>query len=171
MRLPHELAMPHRLDSVRARCAATLLAALATAALPLAQETPKKKDPRVTELVAVGCLSGRVFTVTGNPEKKAEVVTGPDLTGRSFRLTGPKDVMQDVKAYQDRLVEVGGSVKTSDLAAPPGFTMGRTRVTLGVPQGTDPSRPNTATAPVSNVAVMDATSVRVVGDACPLKRR
>jgi hypothetical protein len=134
------------------------------------QETPKPKAGE-TRLVVTGCLKGRVLTATRNPDEKAEVVTGPDVVGRSFRLAGPKDVINEVKKYDGDLVEVAGTVRTSDLAQAPGFNMGRTRVSVGVAPGTDPSRPGgMATSPVTSVVVMDATAVRFLSDSCPIKQ-
>jgi hypothetical protein len=132
-----------------------------------AQEAPPPKKGE-TRLVVTGCLKGRVLAATRNPDQRAEVVTGPDVVGRSFRLAGPKEVINEVKKHDGDLVEVTGTVRTSDLAQAPGFNMGRTRVTIGVAPGSDPSRPNAATTPVANVVVIDATAVRFLSSTCPI---
>ena len=133
-----------------------------------AQEAPKPKQGE-TRLVVTGCLKGRVLAATRNPDERAEVVTGPDVVGRSFRLAGPKEVINEVKKYNGDLVEVTGTVRTSDLAQAPGFNMGRTRVNVGVSPGSDPSRPGgMSTTPVSSVIVMDATALRFLSEGCPI---
>jgi hypothetical protein len=134
----------------------------------VAQEAPKPKQGE-TRLVVTGCLKGRVIAATRNPDERAEVVTGPDVVGQSFRLAGPKEVINEVKKYDGDLVEITGTVRTSDLARAPGFNMGRTRVSVGVAQGTDPSRPGgMATTPVASVIVMDATALRFLSSGCPI---
>jgi hypothetical protein len=70
------------------------------------EKQPEKKIPSDSvEIVASGCLKGRVFTATG--QRVGENVSrGPDVTGRSFRLAGPRDVMDVVKDHDGDYVEV-----------------------------------------------------------------
>ena len=155
--------MFHRLSSL------ALASALALGAVAVtAQEAPPPKKGE-TRLVVTGCLKGRVLAATRNPDERAEVVTGPDVVGKSFRIAGPKDVINEVKKYNGDLVEVTGTVKSSDLAQKPGFNMGGTRVTVGVASGTDPSRPGSmATTPVYSVIMLDATELRFLSSGCPI---
>jgi hypothetical protein len=147
-----------------------IVACCAGVALGAAQQEAPPIKKGETRLVVTGCLTGRVLTATRNPDERAEVVTGPDVIGRSFRVSGPKDVTAALKKYNRGLVEVTGTVKTSDLAQAPGFDMGRTRVTVGIAPGTDPSRPGSAaTTPVTNYVVLDATLVRFLSSACPIR--
>lgn len=140
-------------------------------ALAAQQEAPPPKKGE-TRLVVTGCLTGRILTATRNPDERAEIVTGPDVIGRSFRVAGPKPVTAALKKYNGGLVEVTGTVKTSDLAERPGFDMGRTRVTVGMAPGTDPSRPGSAVStPVANYVVLDATAVRQLPGDCPIRKR
>jgi hypothetical protein len=158
--------MFHRLLPVSIACAIAVTAAGITA-----QEAPPAKKGE-TRLVVTGCLKGRVLAATRNPDEKAEVVTGPDVVGKSFRIAGPKDVINEVKKYQGDLVEVTGTVRTSELAEKPGFNMGGTRVTVGMAPGTDPSRPGSmATTPVYSVILLDATALRFLSSGCPIGKR
>ncbi len=142
------------------------LALLLTALQPQTPESkPVPKDS--VEIATRGCLKGRVFTATPRPEDEG-VTLGPDVTGRHFRVAGPREVMDEVKKYDGDLVEVVGLVKKSDLADyGTGMKIGSSRVIIGAP-GTDPSRMNTRT-PTGGVPVMDLTAVRFLSDVCPIK--
>jgi len=154
----------------RARAVAALLALLALSLLSAAAQEKTTKEG-TTALVVTGCLKGRVFTVTRNPEETGAVVTGPDVVGRSFRLAGPKDVMGEVKEHDGDLVEMAGLVRSSDLAGPPGVKVGNTRIAIGVsPTGPDRMRAGGQRDPFANVIVMDVTALRFISDSCPIKR-
>jgi hypothetical protein len=130
------------------------------------QQTERKPVPAdSTEIVATGCLKGRVFTAVS---QDADVARGPDVTGRSFRLNGPREVMNDAKKWSGQVVEVVGLVRTSALCDnAPGRRIGNTRVVVGVPPSTDPTAIH---SPAENVVVMDISSVRYVSDRCPIAR-
>jgi hypothetical protein len=106
-----------------------------------------------------------VFTATPRPDDEG-AGTGPDVTGRHFRVTGPRDVMDVVKKHNGHLVEVVGIVRKASLDDQGiGMRVGdRTRVVIGAP-GTDPTRMNTRTM-APNVAAMDLTAVRFLSDNC-----
>lgn len=146
----------------------TLLAAVASSAL--AQERPRPKDS--TELTVAGCLKGRMFTVTGNPNEEGAVGSGPNVIGRSLRIAGPKGVIAEVKKHNGHLVEVTGFVKTSDLATPQGIPLGKSRIVIGAgPLNTDPTRSDPQRDPLFNVMILDATSVRFLSESCPIRTR
>lgn len=154
--------MPYRPLVVVAAAACFVLQA---AFLP-AQERKVPKDS--VELVVHGCLKGRVLTILP-PQEVHGPVRGPNLEGRNFRLAGRKDIMQAVKRYDRQLVEVAGLVRQNDVTpVEPGFTAGRTRVIIGAP-----SQAGTAGRPPMGpgVAVMDATSVRLLSERCPIPMR
>lgn len=142
--------------------------ALPASAQEKAEQEAKKTPKGSTELVVTGCLKGRVFTVTGNPEEGGEISRGPDVRGRSFRVAGKKDVIEEVKRNNGHLVEVVGLVRTSDLAQPAGWTVGRTKVSIGL--GANPNDPM-AHNPAANVVVMDVSAVRFVAETCPIRDR
>lgn len=155
---------PHRPHSRRARLALLLLGPCATAALAAAQERKVPKDS--VELAVQGCLAGRVLAVAA-PDARHGPVRGPDVTGRSFRLSGKKPVIDEVKKHDGDLVEVVGLVRTADLASyQPGMRVGRTRVVVGAPGTMDPNRPP---SPGPGLPVMDASSVRFLSEGCPIR--
>ena len=82
-------------------------ACLLASAAVLAQDTKAIPKDSV-EVTSRGCFKGRVFTGTGQPEGEG-VVRGPDVTGRHFRVNGPRDVMDVVKQNDGHLVEIVGS--------------------------------------------------------------
>lgn len=138
---------------------------LAAATPTFAQETkPIPKDS--VEIVTMGCLKGRVFTATGQPEGEG-VRQGPDVIGRHFRAAGPRQVMDLVKKHDGHLVEVVGVVRKSALSDEGiGMRVGGARVVIGQPTG-DRSRMNAPTAP--SIPVMDLTVLRYVSDKCPIR--
>ena len=140
------------------------LACLLASAAVLAQDTkPIPKDS--VEVTSRGCLKGRVFTGTGQPEGEG-VVRGPDVTGRHFRVNGPRDVMDIVKQNDGHLVEIVGIVRKAALDDQGvGLKVGGARVVVS--PGGDPTRMNApATAP--SVPTMDLTVVRYLSDRCPI---
>lgn len=155
---------PRRPFSWRARLALLQLALFAAATLAGAQERKIPKDS--VELAVQGCLKGRVLAVV-QPDERHGPVRGPDVTGRSFRLSGKKPVIDEVKKHDGDLVEVVGLVRTADLASyQPGMRMGRTRVVIAAPGTMDPNRPP---SPGPGLPVMDASSVRFLSEGCPIK--
>jgi hypothetical protein len=136
-----------------------------------AAQTPEgeKKIPADSvEIATTGCLKGRVFTATQPREDFMR--RGPIVTGRSFRLNGPKAVIDVVKTHDGDLVEIIGLVRRNDLRDnAPGARIGNTRVVIGAPRNGDPMQ--SARAPVpEGIPVMDASSIRVLDDRCPITR-
>jgi hypothetical protein len=131
-----------------------------------AQETRKVPSDSV-EIEARGCIKGRVFTGTGQPDEE-RTSKSPDVTGKSFRVTGPKDVMDLVKKYNGQYVEILGIVRKAALDDQGiGMRVGGARVVIGAPGG-DPTRMN-APAAAPSVAAMDVVAVRLLSDRCPLQ--
>jgi hypothetical protein len=149
----------------------SLLVSLALTLSPLLPQQEERKPPPKdsTELTVTGCLKGRVLTPAELPDTERR---GPNVEGKTFRLAGPREVMDEVKKHDRHFVEVVGLVKTNALApGPGGFNVGRTRVTIGAPPiGSDPTRMDPHRDPSYNVIVMDATSVRFLSDVCPIDR-
>jgi hypothetical protein len=131
------------------------------------QEDGTKKIPKDSVEVATrGCLKGRMFTAVPAPEGEG-VRHGPDIAGRHFRLSGPKDVMKSVKEYNGHLVEVVGLIRKSALSDPGiGMKVGGTRVVIGAP-GTDPDR-SMYKQPMANVDGMDISSIGFLSNDCPI---
>jgi hypothetical protein len=137
------------------------------------QEAEGKKIPDDSvQITATGCLKKRVFTATGRDEREAEidVKRGPDVTGRSFRLAGPRDVMNEVKKQDGRFVEIVGIVRKAALDdQQPGMKVGNTRITIGAPSTAGGIHADVGARP--GIPVMDATAVRFLGESCPLDNR
>src|SRR5687767_5958733 len=145
------------------------LAGLLLAGPALAQEPETRKIPSDSvEIATTGGLKGRVFTATQPREDFMR--RGPNVTGRSFRLNGPKAVIDVVKTHDGDLVEIIGLVRKNDLRDnSPGARVGNTRIKIGAPRSGDPMQ--SARAPVpEGIAVMDASSIRVLDDRCPIRR-
>lgn len=136
-------------------------------ALAAPQEAGTKKIPNDSvEIMARGCLKGRVFAAAPRTEEEG-VALGPDVTGRSFRLAGKKDLMNEVKKHDGHYVSIVGIVRKTDLMEPMlGARVGGARVIVGQP-GRDPMRANLPTP--APVPVMDITSVQFVDTVCPIK--
>ena len=140
------------------------LACFFASAAVLAQETKSIPKDSV-EVTARGCLKGRVFTGTGQPENEG-VVRGPDVTGRHFRVSGPREVMNVVKQNDGHLVEIVGIVRKAALDDQGvGLKVGGARVVVA--PGGDPTRMNSH-ASTPSVPTMDLTVVRYLSDRCPI---
>ena len=119
------------------------------------------------EVSSRGCIKGRVFAAGKRTPEDEGTRVGPDIAGKSFRLAGPRETMDQVKKYDGQWVEMLGIVKKADLADYMlGTKVGGARVVIGAPR-TDPTRASTPQAP--SVPVMDVTAVRFLGEACPIK--
>ena len=130
------------------------------------QEKPVPKDSVLIE--TRGCFKGRVFTATPRPEDEG-TTRGPDVTGRNFRVAGPREVMDQVKKYDGQLVQVVGIVRRAALDDQGvGFGVPGGRVTVGGGFG-DPTRTSPRSMPASTTPTMDLTSVRYLADRCPLQ--
>jgi hypothetical protein len=153
----------------RAFVASLLVSVAGVAGLAGQDPEPKKIPSDSVEIATTGCLKGRVFTATQPREDFMR--RGPNVTGRSFRLNGPRVVMDTVKTHDGDLVEIVGLVRKNDLREMgPGTRIGNTRVVIGAPRSGDPMQ--SARAPISEgLAVMDASSIRVLDDRCPLVNR
>jgi len=89
---------------------------------------PKKGDP----VVLKGCLRGAALEAT---DVAAEDSSTPLFSGLTFRLTGKKDLLKEMKQkYDGRIVEVRGTLK-SDLQPQAGYgaNVGGMRITIGGP--------------------------------------
>jgi hypothetical protein len=136
------------------------------------QEQEKKVPADSVEIASSGCLKGRVFTATGQREGE-NISRGPNVIGRSFRLAGPREVMDVVKKHDGHYVEVIGLVRKSALADnAPGARIGNTRVVIGGnPQRSDPTSMQARSMPQGGSVVMDASAVRYLSDTCPIARQ
>ena len=120
---------------------------------------PKKGDA----VVLKGCLRGGALEAT---EFGGDDASAPLLGGLTFRLTGKKDLLKDMKQKHDgRLVEVRGKLK-SDLQQQGGYgaNLGRVRVTVGTPPAGagGPDHEAQRALPVVEVSQFDGTATGCV---------
>ena len=139
---------------------------LLLAAMPTQEPGTKKIPSDSVEVGARGCINGRVFAAGERTEDEG-VRLGPDISGHSFRVAAPKEVMTEVKKHNGHFVEVVGIVKKGDLGNNLlGAKVGGARVIIGQP-GRDPMRSSLPTP--AAVPVMDVSSVRFLSDICPIR--
>jgi hypothetical protein len=135
---------------------------LATVVGASAQERKVPKDS--TRVSIPGCSKGSAFVVTASPE--AERTSTEIVSGRRFRLAGPKDVLNEIKKREGTIIEVTGIVKKSDLTES-GIRLGGGRVRIGGGSPQDPISGGPGHAPMSGVAILDVEGWRPLGESCP----
>jgi hypothetical protein len=129
-------------------------------ALLVPQDAPQEKrriPEDSVELTVIGCLKGRVLKTI--EQRQRDVESGPYVGERTFRLAGKKDLMDTVKKYDRRLVEVVGIVRRADLDDK-GITAGGITISGGPPVAGRPPGPGL------NVPVMDVEAVRLRDNSC-----
>ena len=140
-------------------------AAFSVVGIVCAQERPVPSDS--ARVAIPGCVKGSAFIVTKAPENQP--TQGDIAPGRRFRLSGPKDVVKDIKKHEGQLLEVTGLIRKNDLKGPGGIGLagGRVRVGAGVPSAPtgEPSRTLTS----YNQPVLDVEGWRQLGENCSLK--
>ena len=105
--------------------------------------------------------------VTQSPEHEP---TQADIApGRRFRLSGPKDVLADIKKHEGVLIEVTGLIRKNALKGPGGIGVagGRVRIGAGVPQSPTGDPSHTLTS--YEQPVLDVEGWRQLGENCSLK--
>jgi hypothetical protein len=145
---------------------AVLLAALLC--LPAAVRAQDRKVPSDSARVAIpGCAKGRAFIVAASPEH--EPSQNDVAPGRRFRLSGPKDVLNDIKKREGSMIEITGLVRKAALAGPGGIGIagGRVRIGGGAPQAptADPSHGLQG----YGQDVLDVEGYRMLPENCSLK--
>jgi hypothetical protein len=134
---------------------------------PSKQEETKKVPKDSVRVTVVGCLKGRVLAVTSRPDVDVSE-SGRDLTGRSFRLAGKKDVMSVVKREDGNTVRITGLLRKMDLE-PSGMSFKGGRIVVGGARSNDPSRPSVPD-PAANVVVMDIEGIQPLESGCAVRQ-
>jgi len=135
---------------------------LISAALLGAQE--QAKVPKDSARIAIpGCTRDRVFIVADAPNHEP---VGTRLEpGRRFRMSGKKELLEDIRRREGTMVEVTGLVRKSDLEGQPGVKLfgGRVRIGGAQPQAplSDVQRNSTYTE-----VVLDVESFRMLTEPC-----
>ena len=143
---------------------ALLLAAVVvlSAGVVLAQEKPVPKDS--TRLTVPGCAYDRLFLVDISPEHE---MPRTDLKpGRRLRLSGPKKLLEEIKAHPGDMVELTGLMRKSDLVEQGvGLAGGKIRIMPGrSPVGATGGPDSTVTQ-----AIIDVESWRLLNATCPAR--
>ncbi len=132
-----------------------------------AQEKPVPKDS--SRITVSGCLKGKSLLIA-IPRPGAEPVTGPVDRGSRLRLVGKKELLNEIRAHKENLVEVTGLAKISALSpANQGVPIGmggKIRIGGG-PPNRDPTQSDALRDPLANEIVLDAESWRPLPEACP----
>jgi hypothetical protein len=129
----------------------------------LAQERDVPKD---SELVSIqGCARGSTFIVGARSEDQPGTLEIEP--GRRFRLSGPKKLLNEIRARERTAIEVSGLVKKADVNPLQGVPVLGGRIRIGgarPPQDpiADPRRD-----PAYNQAVIDVRSWRQLEGDCP----
>jgi hypothetical protein len=134
-------------------------------AIMASPQESKQEHPKVPKdsimLIVTGCLKGRVLAVSD--VRQEDTQAGPIVKSKSFRVSGKKDVMKEVKEHDGHLVDVTGIVKKSALIEP-GIKVGG-NVTIG---GGPPVAGSGRATPIPTeyIPVLDAESVRMRASSC-----
>jgi len=144
------------------RYATPLLVIAFTAALAAQEERPVPKDS--VRVSIPGCSKGSAFVVTDSPERERSSVE--IKTGRRFRLTGKKELLNEIKTREGYMLEVTGIIRKNDLQAT-GLTLGGGRVRIGGGQPVAGAGSSANRAPESANAVLDVEGFRPLGEPCP----
>ncbi len=139
-----------------------LVAVLIVPTPVMAQEKPVPRDS--TRLSVPGCAYDRLFIVDISPEN--EMPRSDMKPGRRLRLSGPKKLLEEIKARKGDMVELTGLVRNSDLIEPGvGLAGGRIRVMPGrSPVGSTAGRDSGVSQ-----AVIDVESWRLLNATCPAR--
>lgn len=127
------------------------------------EEKPVPKDS--VRISIPGCSRGSAFVVTESPE--GERTSIEVKTGRRFRLTGNRDLLNEIKAREGYVIEVTGIVRRNDLTGPGGVTLGGGRVRIGGGPPVAGSGASASRAPESANAILDVEGFRPLGAPCP----
>ena len=130
-----------------------------------AQERPVPSDS--ARIAIPGCAKGNAFIVSQPVEH--EPIQTDIAPGRRFRLSGPKEIVNDIKKHEGRLLEVTGLIRKAALTGPGGIGIagGRVRIGAGAPVAGsgDPTRsPQGYEQPV-----LDVEGWRQIGENCSVK--
>ena len=138
---------------------------LLTIGIPLAaqEERPVPKDSARVSIP--GCSKGSAFVVTESPE--GERTSVEIKTGRRFRLTGKKELLNEIKAREGYMIAVTGIVRRNDLEGPGGVSLGGGRVRIGGGAPVSGSGGDVNRAPQSMNATIDVEGFRPLGEPCP----
>ena len=140
-----------------------LVAVLLGGGLAAQEERPVPKDS--VRVSIPGCSKGSAFVVTESPEGERQSIE--IKAGRRFRLTGKKELLNEIKAREGYMIAVTGIVRRNDLEGPGGVSLGGGRVRIGGGAPVSGSGGDVNRAPQSMNATIDVEGFRPLGEPCP----
>ena len=132
---------------------------LAVASVAAQEERPVPSDSSRVRIA--GCARDRAFVV--DVPQGRESASNGIAPGRRFRLSGARNVLDDIRRREGSMVEITGLVRKSDLAGPGGVRLFGGRVRIG---GAPPRDRND---PMYNQVVIDVESFQLLPDSCPTR--
>jgi hypothetical protein len=127
-------------------------------------EFQERDVPKDSQLVTIrGCANGRAFIVGARSEDNPGTLE--IAPGRRFRMSGKKELLEDIKRHERMGVELVGLVRKSDLSGPGGIAIAGGRVRIGG------AMPRTGVGDVSrnpnySQPVIDVESWRSLPESC-----
>jgi hypothetical protein len=95
-----------------------------------AMEFQERDVPKDSQLVTIrGCAKGRAFIVGARSEDNPGTLE--IAPGRRFRMSGKKELLEDIKRHERMGVELVGLVRKSDVSGPGGIAIAGGRVRIG----------------------------------------
>ena len=141
---------------------AALVAVFGLASVLPAQE---RRVPSDSSRISIpGCASDRTFVVGTAPEDQP--IRSDIEPGRRFRLNGPRQLLDEIRARERTMIEVTGVVRKSQVSGPGGIAIAGGRIRIGGALPRDPVS-NPARDPMFDVVVIDVESWRALPDSCP----
>jgi hypothetical protein len=140
---------------------ATTVTVTLLSVLLVAQE--KKPVPKDSVRVSIpGCTKGAVFTAGPRTSDQPGSVDVPE--GMHLRMTGPKDVMKEIKAHEGSMIEITGLMKKGQYN-PEGVRIGGG---VRVSPGPSPTGGSVAATPIANQLLgLDVEGWRPAVGECP----
>lgn len=147
---------------------ALMFAAVVTALSSSLAGAQEREVPKDSERLSLrGCARGRTFIVA--PRSEHEPVRSDVEPGRRFRLSGPKKLLDDIKAREAYMIEVTGLVRKSQVSGPGGVEIAGGRIRIGGALPRDPIYTDPRRDPMYNEVVMDVESYQPLAEECPAR--
>jgi len=141
--------------------AAVIAVAVAVLSAPLAAQESKPVPKDSVRVFVPGCTKGLIFTAGPRTEDQPNRSDIPE--GMHLRMSGPKNIMSEIKAHDPSMIEITGLIKRGQYG-PDGVGVGHgVRVTPGPSSGPGGVVGN----PGFSQIVIDVEGWRPVVGSCP----
>jgi hypothetical protein len=122
----------------------------------------EKKVPKDSVRVSIpGCTKGYVFTA--GPRTADQPGTVDIREGMHLRMTGPKKLINEIKAHENSMIEITGLMRKGQYAQQGVPVGGGVRVTPGV----SPGGVGVSASRISSETIIDVEGWRPVVGTCP----